>query len=292
MSGKATPVRAAIVGALPNLTATERKLANTVLANYPFNGLQTVTELAESTGVSAPSITRFVAKLGFSGYQEFQRRLIDELKETRQSPLDLMTDGPVAVAGAFLNDYASRVSQIMQQMIESISEEQFEAIVTLLADPGRQIFVLGGRITDSLARYLSLHLQQVRDRVFHLPAHPDLQPEYLLRMRRQDVLILFDFRRYQPDLARLANIVRSQRRAQIVLITDKWMSPIARDATSVFGLPIGIGTAWDSGVAAVALAEALIVRLSDVDWPTTRARIEALDTLRQETGVPLSRKPD
>ena len=50
----------------PKLTASERKIANAILADYPFTGLQTIQELAERTGVSAPSITRFVSKVGLA----------------------------------------------------------------------------------------------------------------------------------------------------------------------------------------------------------------------------------
>ena len=273
-------VRAAIIRAMPALTAADRKLAEAVLADYPFNGLQTVTELAALTGVSPPSITRFVAKLGFAGYTEFQRRLIGELKEAARSPLDLMAGARLLPQHRFLDDYAARAGRVLQKMAESVPAATLDRVCALVADPSRQVFILGGRITDTIAQYLAVHLQQVRDRVVHLPQTPERWPDHLLRMRRQDVIILFDFRRYQPDLARLARLVRDERRATIVLVTDKWLSPVAREATHVFGLPIDIGTAWDTGTTAMALAEAIIVRVSEADWPSARARIAALDALR------------
>ena len=79
--------------------------------------------------------------------------------------------------------------------------------VALVADPARNIFLLGGRVSDSIAALLSIHLRQIRPRVHQLPADPEHWPDQLLQMRKQDVLILFDFRRYQPDLAELAEIV-------------------------------------------------------------------------------------
>ena len=71
------------------LTASERELATVLLSDYPFAGLETIQSLAERTRVSAPSITRFVNKLGCRGYQEFQRTLIGELKEGQRSPVDM-----------------------------------------------------------------------------------------------------------------------------------------------------------------------------------------------------------
>lgn len=273
-------VRATIMQIAPRLTASERKLANAILADYPFTGLQQIQELAARTGVSAPSITRFVSKVGFSGYHDFQRQLIAELKESQRSPRDLMSEKGAAPGGDFLTDYAQRVAEILKTLNATVPPGQFEAVCRLIGDPSRKIFVLGGRISDNVARYLSMHLHQIRPKVFHLAQNSELWPEDILRMRKRDVLVLFDVRRYQADLAQLAALVRERRKASIVLVTDKWMSPIARDGDVVVPLPIDAGTAWDTAVCLLAFVEALIVKVSEADWPAAKARMEEWDAVR------------
>jgi len=273
-------VRETIRREMAQLTASERKIGNAVLADYPFGALQTIQELAERTGVSAPSITRFVSKIGFAGYQEFQRQLITELREGGRSPLDLKASERLGNSTTFLADYAQRIGERLTEMAASLPQEQFDRIVALVADPARSVFLLGGRISDSIAALLAIHLKQIRSKVYQLPPNPEHWPDQLLQMRKQDVLILFDFRRYQPDLAQLAGIVAGKRQPSIVLITDKWMSPIARHSDHVVALPIEIETAWDTVVCAIAFVEALIVKVSEADWPTTKKRLEAWDELR------------
>ena len=73
--------------ALPRLTARERKAAQMLLSNYPTTGLAPVAEFAERAQVSAPTVLRFVAKLGFQGYPDFQRQLREELEAQLASPL-------------------------------------------------------------------------------------------------------------------------------------------------------------------------------------------------------------
>src|SRR4029453_16198349 len=90
---------------MAQLTASERKIGNAVLADYPFGALHTIQELAERTGVSAPSITRFVSKIGFAGYQEFQRQLITELRESRRSPLELKATQRLRTPNTLLADH-------------------------------------------------------------------------------------------------------------------------------------------------------------------------------------------
>jgi len=276
---RAMTVRETIRREADNLTASERKIANAVMADYPYGALQTIQELAERTGVSAPSITRFVSKIGFAGYQEFQRQLIGELREGSRSPLDLKATERLG-GGDFLADYAHRAAAIVDNMASSVSQEQFDRIVELLSDPSRAVFLLGGRISDSIARLLSQHLRQIRPRVQHLPSNQEDWPDHVMSMRKQDVVLLFDFRRYQPDLAMLAERIALKRRATIVLVTDKWMSPIARHSDHVVALQIENDTAWDTAICAVTFIEALIVKVSEADWPATRARIETWDTLR------------
>ncbi|MEJ8572989.1 MurR/RpiR family transcriptional regulator [Microbaculum marinum] len=273
-------LRAVITDAMPTLTASEQKVASVVLADYPYGGLATIQELAARTRVSAPSITRFIAKIGCSGYQDFQRRLIGELKQRELSPIELkLTEAPSRDTH-FLTDYTYRLVGQMKYMAESIPPQQFDKVCGLIADPSRNIFILGGRVTDSIAQLLSVHLRQIRSRIYHLPSDPEIWPEYVLRMRKQDVVIFFDLRRYQPALAELAQVISEQRQSTVVAITDKWLSPVAGHSTHIFALPIEMETAWDTQVCLVTLVEAMIVRVSEADWPATRKRIESWDKIR------------
>ncbi len=265
---------------LTSLTAGQIKLANALLADYPFAGLQPIQALADATGVSPPSISRFVSRLGFAGFGDFQNALIEELREGSRSPRDLRALSGEAKGACFLNSYTQRAADLVRQLPQTITQQQLDSVAALLGDPARDIYVRGGRISDTLARFLSLHLRQIRPGIHHLADDPELWPDTVLRMRRRDVAVLFDFRRYQPSLERLAAIISQQRRAQVVLITDKWQSPAARCSSHVIALPIEIGTAWDTGAAALALIEALVVTLSEQDWHSTEDRIKDWDALR------------
>ena len=69
------------------MPAGERRAAQALVANYPVMGLKTVAEFSAQAGVSSPTILRFVARLGFGNYAEFQATLQDELAAQLQSPL-------------------------------------------------------------------------------------------------------------------------------------------------------------------------------------------------------------
>src|ERR1700691_341378 len=69
------------------LSASDRRLAQVLLAFYPVAGLESLTRFAERAGVSPATVTRFITKLGLRGYPEFQDSLREELQARLSSPL-------------------------------------------------------------------------------------------------------------------------------------------------------------------------------------------------------------
>lgn len=261
-------------------TPAERQLKSVLLADYPFAGLEPIQELSKRAHISAPSISRFVSKLGCAGFQEFQQRLVQELKEGQQSPIHLRKDLQIDDS-APLASYLRSIEALNKEMIEQVTTSQFNRLCDLMTDSKRRIFMIGGRMSDTIAEFFVRHLRQIRADVSHVPSDPELWPEYLLRMRSRDVLLIIDFRRYQANLARLSAQAR-ERKAQTIVITDKWISPAAKGATELISVPIHSGTVWDSYIPAFALIEAMLVSMAERDWDATKKRISDWDKLRVE----------
>ncbi|MDA1155226.1 MAG: MurR/RpiR family transcriptional regulator [Proteobacteria bacterium] len=267
-------------------TPAERQLASALLADYPFAGLESIQELSQRAHISAPSISRFVTKIGCGGFQEFQQRLVQELKEGRQSPIDLKRRDSSIDNAAPLASYLDRVDALNAELRQRVSPAQFERLCDMLSDPKRRIYLIGGRMSDSIADFFARHLRQIRKDVFHIPSDPETWPEYLLRMRPRDVLVLVDFRRYQANLKGLSTAVRA-RKAQTIVITDQWVTPAAKGATELVAVPVDSGTLWDSYTPAFAMIEALLVPLAERNWNATKSRIAAWDALRSEANSDL-----
>lgn len=276
-------VRHVIEQRAKTLTQSERKLATALLSDYPFAGLISIQELADRAEVSAPSISRFVTKIGLKGYGDLQRRLVAELRDGDRSPVDLHQAGRT-IEGGYLADFLARAAAQVNSATKAITEDQLARICALLGDEKRAIYTIGGRISDTIAEHLSFHLRQTRQGVYHLPRDPDVWPEYLLRLKPGDVFFLADFRRYEPAMATLCARAAVDHRAQVILMTDKWLSPATRHAAEVLAVPIATGTVWDSYAAALAVTEAMVTRVAEDNWDRTRARIEAFDRARLTTG--------
>lgn len=261
-------------------TPAERQLSSVLLADYPFSGLEPIQALSQRAHISAPSISRFVAKLGYAGFQEFQQQLILELKEDSRAPVEIRQQR-AAGQEATLASYLTRIEALNEELLQRVTPVQFERICDMLGDKKRAIYLIGGRMSDSIAEFFTRHLRQIRENVYHIPSDPELWPEYLLRLRAKDVLVIIDFRRYQASLARLSERARA-RKAQTIVITDQWISPAAKGARELVSVPVDSGTIWDSYIPAFALVEALLVPLAERNWPATEARVKEWDNLRDE----------
>jgi DNA-binding MurR/RpiR family transcriptional regulator len=268
------------------LTARERKAAQTLLANYPTAGLAPVAEFAERAHVSAPTVLRFVAKLGFQGYPDFQRQLRDELEAQFASPL-----AKPARAAQARNPKRAAIDPFVEAALANLSgtfrhlpAAEFSAIVDLLCDRRRSVHLIGGRFTDALARYFAAHLGLVRPDVWHVPPGIGVWRDRLLDIKRKDVLVVFDVRRYQEDVMSFARVA-AERGVVLVLITDQWLSPLSRRSAHVVACRVAAPSRWDSNVALLAVVEKLTAAVTERLGSFARKRIEELEQLRDATAV-------
>jgi DNA-binding MurR/RpiR family transcriptional regulator len=270
----ATDVRAR----LGELTPTERRAAHVLLSNYPFAGLETVAQFAARAGVSAPSILRFIARLGLGAYADFQRRLKEELEAQLKSPL--MKQLPGGRLKAPFSEFAGAVVSNLNHTFDSIAPAEFDAIIALLSDTKRRVHMAGGRITEAIALYAVRHLRVIRPDVALVDGQVATWRDRVIDFGKRDVLVVFDIRRYQEDIIALAEEA-SERGATIVLFTDQWLSPIARLAKHVISARIAAPSNWDSTAAIFAVVEALVAGVTKDLWDVAEVRMKALEELRE-----------
>lgn len=262
---------------LDAMPAGERRAAQTLVANYPLIGLKTVAEFSQHAGVSSPTILRFVGRLGFHNYAEFQAALQDELAAQLQSPAS-RTYAPSSRGRGAVSPMLEATLDNLRETFRHISDRQLEEIAACLAERRGHMFLIGGRFTDPLARYMAAHLAIIRPNVFHLAGQESMWRDRLIDMGKHDVILIFDIRRYQDSLLRFAEKAH-QRGVAIVLITDQWLSPIARFAKHVVAGRTAMPSAWDSSAALFAISESLI------DAVTRRLESEGARRIREMEGL-------
>jgi len=265
---------------LDHLSPAERRLARVLLASYPIAGLESVARFAERAGVSPPTVTRFITKLGFRGYPEFQESLRREVQARLSSPLARYRDEPQRTGTDWmLNDSLETSGHNLQATLGLLSHRDVNEAVTVLADVRRRVMVLGGRVSAPLARYLAGQLHLLRPGIGLVDAERSAPAQQLIDMRKTDVLVVFDYRRYQPDTIESARVAAA-RGCNVILFTDPWLSPASAFARQVLVTSVETVGPFDSLVGAMAVVEALIAAVLRRLGPRAEARMQNLERLR------------
>ncbi len=266
-----------------DLTPTERRLADALMDDYPNAGLASITVVAQRAKVSTTTVVRMVHKLGIRGFPQFHDALLQELQAQVAGPAERREKWVSAAPDShMINRFAQAVTQNLEQTFAHLDTESFDRAARILANQEHRLFVVGGRMTKALADYAFTHFQAIRPRVTYLTASSATWAHYVLDMTPGDVLLIFDVRRYETNLERLAELA-SERGVILILITDQWASPVAKVSEYVFNCWVEIPSAWDSNSSTMMLLEALIASTQDARWPETRERFEALDRLFDQT---------
>ena len=247
---------------LDSLSPAERRLARVLLASYPMAGLESVARFAERAGVSPPTVTRFITKLGFHGYPEFQESLRHEVQARLSSPLTRYREEPKRDSA--VNDALEVSQHNLKATVELLSDRDVKEAVELLADVRRRVMVLGGRVSAPLARYLAGQMHLLRPGIGLVDAERSAPAQQLIDMRKTDVLVVFDYRRG----------------CNVILFTDPWLSPASAFSRQVLVTSVETVGPFDSLVGAMAVVEALIAAVLRKLGPRAEARMQNLERLR------------
>src|SRR3989449_5829322 len=262
---------------LDSLSPAERRLARVLLASYPIAGLESVARFAERAGVSPPTVTRFITKLGFRGYPEFQESLRHEVQARLSSPLTRYRDEPKQDSA--VNHALDVSTHNLKATVDLLSDRDVKEAVDVLADVRRRVMVLGGRVSAPLPRYLAGQLHLLRPGVSLVDSDRSAPVQQLIDMRKTDVLVIFDYRRYQPDTIECARVAAG-RGCDLVLFTDPPLSPawaLTRPGPGAGGETVG---PFDSGVWALARGGGLVAAVLATLGAGREARMQNLERLR------------
>lgn len=251
------------------MTRSERRVARTLLRTNLRAARGTLATLAGEADVSAPSVLRFISRLGFEGFSAFQQAVENEFAQRISSPAMQLSSRTMTGmdASAFLSEAHRQVVASIDATFEAISAKDFDRAAGLLRNPKRNIYILGGRFSRLFAEYLTWRLYQLRIDVRSAGATSLVltKEEELPEIGRSTILVAFDFRRYQTDVIEFARTAVEQG-ALLIVITDTWMSPMVDFASVV--LPVHIEAPWgqDSFANGAMLIELLFGRvLSECD---------------------------
>jgi DNA-binding MurR/RpiR family transcriptional regulator len=263
------------------LSPAERRVADVVIADPQLVAFGTVAELAERSGTSGASVVRLAARLGLEGFSALQSRVQSELTSQIHQASQRIRRPP---ADDLLARAADQGVSDVQRTLGSIRREDFDAAVTLLADPGRHVYVLASEASRGVGLQFSSELHMVRDRVTQVDGTPVAVHRTLADVAEDDVVVALDLPRYDRWLLDAARTALS-RGATLLALTDSLLSPLAAGASLVFVVGSEGSGPFDSHVASLATFETLVAGVAAARRGSAADHLGRIDAAWSDAGV-------
>ena len=209
------------------LTASERKVADFVLANHDRVQYMSITQLAEECGTADATISRFCRNLDLKGFNAFKLELAlysaGSQQKKRKTPTKDTTMGRCLEVGRLANDAVYQTMELLEpdQLVRAV--EMFEA-----AD---RVLCIGSGGSLLMAQEFS-HLFSTVTHKFVAIADAHMQMSAVATCNKRDVLVLFSYSGATTSGVEIMTLAKS-RNIPTIVVTRYPKSPAAELADVV-----------------------------------------------------------
>ncbi|MFE7977922.1 MurR/RpiR family transcriptional regulator [Streptomyces shenzhenensis] len=262
------------------LSPGQRRIAQYLIEHLTEAAFLSITDLAERVGVSQPSVTRFAAAVGFSGYPALRERLQSmalaalpgggpgAAEELRSNELQAAVDAEIANLENLRRDFADpdRVIRVGRELSRSTP-----------------LTVLGLRISVSLAEYFAYAARRIHPDVRLVTRGGSVAYDALLQSREAGGtwLLAFGMPRHAQETLTAIRVARGAG-LRVALVTDLALGPLADEADITFATGTGSRLVFDSYAAPGVLSAALLQAMTDADPERTQARLEEYEQVAEQ----------
>lgn len=210
------------------LTPKSRIIGNFVREHPRKVVFMTVAELAKACDVSEATVVRFVGQLAYDGYADFQQSLRDFV-DTELTLLDRvdLTDMLEPGAERFRRVVAEEIDNL-RQLFEHADMDRMDQVVSRLHS-SPQIYVIGSRLSYTLAYYLGWSLTKIRGGIQIFRGSDRTTIDWLTISPPDVLVVIIALSRYPNELIRLAKLVKRLGQHMVVL-TDSTACPMIHEA--------------------------------------------------------------
>ncbi|MFD5636427.1 MurR/RpiR family transcriptional regulator [Streptomyces sp. NPDC127077] len=264
----------------PRLSPGQRRIAQYLIEHITEAAFLSITDLAERVGVSQPSVTRFAAAVGFSGYPALRERL----QAIALSTLGSSTPGtPAEVTSNELQAAVDAEIENLENLRRDFTDPDQIIRVGRALSKSTPLTVLGLRISGSLAEYFTYAARRIHPDVRVVTRGGSVAYDALLQSREAggSWVLAFGMPRHAQETLTAMRVARSAG-LKVALVTDLGLGPLADEADITFATGTGSRLVFDSYAAPVVLSAALLQAMTDADPERTQARLEEYEQVAEQ----------
>lgn len=258
---------------LPVLHPAERRLAGFLL-NFPGElAAYTARELAGLANVSAPTVSRFVQRLGYTSYEEARRHVrADQRSGAALYMVASRQNTPEAALQAHQRQAIANIDATFAALPQSEIDAVAQAILA-----ARRVWLVGFRTSQPLAAYLYWQIYQVCPNTVVVPQAGQTMAEHLSAVEPGDCVVVVALARRVRAMPLLLDSV-AQTGAATLLISDEGMARQPAMTWHFQCATMAPGPLFGH-VAVMLLLQLLATRVVELSGPAGRKRLSAIEAL-------------
>lgn len=254
------------------LTGSEMKIADYILANKGNIEKMTSSELAEILEVGQSTIIRFSQKLGYKTFKQFVNDMANDTGATDETDGEVQLNDSTRITMGKIKD---RYKELLDIAYDLNTDKEFEAVMESIQE-AEHILVYGFLGTGSIASYLSNSLIEMGFYSLYSSSVIEMKQRITLA-KENDILILVSKTGETKEVIRLAEIAK-KRGIRIVAITNMTKNSLAALADLHLKILSSIVKtrlqAYASSVELIYVIDTLILLLYKADYAKYRGKVE------------------
>ena len=262
----------------------QRIIAKYILNNYDKAAFMTAGKLGRIVGVSESTVVRFAAELGYDGYPSMRKALQEMIRHRLTSVQRIEVAKSMIDDTDLVKSIIGSDMQNLQATLELLEHDSFNKLVDSIVE-AKNIYIVGMRTSTSLATFLGLYLNLLRDNVnvVHDTAASEIY-EQIIRISTGDLFIGISFPRYSSHTVDAMQFAKKMG-AKTAAITDSSASPLNGIADVCLHAKSDMVSFLDSLVAPMSLINAIIVAVGIRNKERVSETFERLEKIWSEHDV-------
>jgi len=266
------------------LTPSQRKLMEYIFSNLEEAVFLNIENLSKKVGVSEATVVRLCKSIGFRGFPDFQKELINVFKDK------LTTTSRLKNTVQKVSNEVDVLIKILQTDIENIkntldqtSHQEFKKFVQSI-DIAERVMIIGLRSAYSLAIFLGIALEFLQKNVWVIqPGIGDMW-DRMLSLKTDDLVIGISFPRYTKQTVEVLRFAK-ERGAKTLALTDSPLSPLAQYADHVLTAQYKMDSFIESFTAPLSLINAVVTALGVFNKKRTMKSLKTLEEIWKDQQV-------
>jgi DNA-binding MurR/RpiR family transcriptional regulator len=213
------------------LSPAQRRISECLLTHAAEAALWGVEDLAVESGASVATIVRYAKRLGYAGYLEMRKAMVQTAKSNYRRG-DQLLEAPTQ-AGATLAEVAHRDIANIQQVMKTVQEKTLREAVRMIKE-SRIRLVIGDGVSALMARHMAYLL--INTGLSVMEGSPADFASQVGNLTPADLLVAISITPYTRETLDAAAYARKLG-VPVLAFTDSLHSPMVRHATLVLPIP-------------------------------------------------------